>query len=462
MKAGGLRAWLMIWVFIISFGAGDLVYADEMSVSEELLKEIKELKSIVQKQNERISNLEKQVSSQQGTIDEHSGIMEKEKLQDISIRLKHELDKMHQVAGFDIGVEGTFIGQGTPNANNAMATDGEDSRFDGSYSFDLAISKTFDNYGSTSLTTGGMAFVHMEAGQGDTIESELNVFSNVNRDAGDTNAHVDITEAWYEQYLFDNQITITGGKIGADAYIDTNKYANDENTQFLGRIFRNSAVIDWPDDNAFGGRVYFSPEAINSIEVEAIYMDENGDWENLFDNPFMAAQLNFMPAKAFNYDEEMWGGNYRIYFWYNGASHAKVKDADDFERGNVGWGLSCDQMITDVFGVFGRFGWADSRKSNLGCDWSVGGQMTGKFWEREEDVLAIAVGQAIPGKEYRDVNEFDKNETHLEAYYSFKVNEHLVLTPDIQMIWEPNGGGTIEGKDSDPIFVYGIRGHIDL
>ncbi|MGB2599019.1 MAG: carbohydrate porin [Candidatus Omnitrophota bacterium] len=425
-----------------------------MPTNEELLKEIKELKIIVQKQNERINNLEKQVSGQQGKIDEHAEVIEKEKLQDISVRLKHQLDRMQKVAGLDIGVEATFVGQGTPNANNAAATDGEDSRCDGSYSVDLAVAKTFDNY--------GMAFVHMEAGQGDTIESELSVFSNVNRDAVQTNAHVDIAEVWYEQYLFDDQITITGGKIGADAFIDTNEYANDENTQFLGRIFRNSAVIDWPDDNAFGGRIYLSPEAARFIDVEAIYMDENGDWENLLDNPFIAAQLNFKPARAFDYDEEVWGGNYRVYFWYNGAPHAKVKDAGDSERGNVGFGLSCDQMITDVYGIFGRFGWADPRKSNLEYDWSMGGRMTGKYWNREEDILAIAIGQAIPGKEYRDVNEFDRAETHLEAYYSFKVNDHLVLTPDIQMIWEPNGGGTAAGKDSDAIFVYGIRGHVDL
>lgn len=88
--------------------------------------------------------------------------------------------------------------------------------------------------------------------------------------------------------------------------------------------------------------------------------------------------------------------------------------------------------------------------------------MTGKYWNREEDILAVAVGQAIPGKEYRCMNEFNESETHLEAYYSFKVNDHLTLTPDMQIIWEPNGGGTALGEDSGAIFVYGIRGHIDL
>lgn len=460
MRAEKIIGSITLMMFVL-FSICSPAFGADMPSNEELLKELKAMKKIIKEQGERITELENQVKEQnnamavqQKKIDEHAEVIEKEKLQDVSGRMKRELERLKTIEGLDIGAGATFVGQGTPNANNGDATDGEDSRFDGSYSIDLEVAKTFDDY--------GMAFIHMEAGQGDTVESELNVFSNVNRDAGESNAHVDITEAWYEQYLFGNQFTITGGKIDATCYIDTNEYANDECAQFLGHIFRNSAVIDWPDDNAFGGRIYIAPEAVNCIDIEAVYMDENGDWENLFDNPFIATQLNFMPAKAFNYDDQMWGGNYRVYFWYNGAPHAKVKDADDFERGNVGWGLSCDQMITDVYGVFGRFGWADSTKSDLGCDWSIGGQMIGRYWNREEDVVAIAVGQAIPGKEYKDVNEFDKAETHLEAYYSFKVNDHLTLTPDMQVIWEPNGGGTASGKDSDTIFVYGVRGQVDF
>ena len=61
--------------------------------------------------------------------------------------------------------------------------------------------------------------------------------------------------------------------------------------------------------------MYLSPEAIKCVTVEAVYADETGDWENLFDNPFVAVQLDLMPAKAFNYSENMWAGNYRMYFW---------------------------------------------------------------------------------------------------------------------------------------------------
>ncbi len=429
-------------------------FGADVPVSGDLVKEMQELRDIIQKQNARISELEQSVSGQQLKIEKHAEVIEKEGLQDVSERLKGEVERLKNIGGLEIGAGATFIGQGTPNANNGDATDGEDSRFDGSYSVDIEIAKTFDDY--------GMTFVHMEAGQGDTVEGELSVFSNVNRDAGDSAAGVDITEAWYEHYLFGGQFTVTAGKLDATCYIDTNEYANDECSQFLGHIFRNSAVIDWPDDNNWGGRIYIAPEALDFIEIDTVFMEEDGDWENVFDNPFIAAQLNFMPAKAFNYEEEMWGGNYRAYFWYNGAPHARVKNTDIIERGNAGFGFSCDQKITDVYGVFGRFGWADPEKSDLEFDWSIGARMTGKYWNREEDVVAIALGQAISGDEYRDANEYDNAETHLEVYYAFKVNEHLTISPDMQVIWEANGGGIDSVKDGDTIFVYGVRGQVDF
>ena len=56
---------------------------------------------------------------------------------------------------------------------------------------DIEIAKSFQDYGS--------AFVHLRAGQGEGVQNDLAVFSNVNGAASDSSAHVDIDEAWYEQ-----------------------------------------------------------------------------------------------------------------------------------------------------------------------------------------------------------------------------------------------------------------------
>jgi carbohydrate-selective porin OprB len=450
-----IAASLVLAVFTL-FSSMCCVYADEdqLTANEELLKELRDLRIIIQAQDARIEELERKVSAQSKAIESRSPSEGREDAGDVSGRLKHELERLRDIGGIEIGAGLTFVGQGTPNANNAGNTDGEDSRFDGSWSAEIELAKSF---GDT-----GMAYMLLEAGQGDAIESELLVFSNVNSDAMASGARVEISEAWYEQHIFDRQFTVTAGKIDATNYIDTNEFANDETTQFLGGIFRNSAVIDWPDGNAFGMRAYLSPSCVEFLDAGVVYMDERGDWENLFDNPFIAAQLNFMPAAAFGYDDELWAGNYRVLFWYNGSAHARVNDPDVIERGSAGFGISCDQRITDSFGVFGRFGFADPVTSDLGYDWSLGGQIAGKLWGRENDVIAAAIGQAIPGKEYSDANEFHRTETHVETYYSLKVSDHLTISPDIQLIWDPNGGGTIVGKDRDAIFVYGVRGQVDF
>ena len=103
----------------------------------------------------------------------------------------------------------------------------------------MEFEKEFANYGK--------AFVHLETGDGAGIEDELKVFSNVNRDADDSDNSVSVTEVWYEHYPENMPLTITAGKIDATGFIDTNEYANDECGQFLGRIFRNSPTIEFAD-----------------------------------------------------------------------------------------------------------------------------------------------------------------------------------------------------------------------
>jgi len=173
----------------------------------------------------------------------------------------------------------TFIMQGTDNANG----NGKDAT-DASYSVDLEIEKEFSDYGK--------AYLHFESGNGNGVTDELQVFSNVNADAtGDEN--FDLIEVWYEQYFKSIPLTLTFGKLDATRYIDTNEYANDETTQFLGETFKNAPTIEFPDDNGLGIRFLFTP--FKWLDIEALVMDADGDWEDFFDNVFFAGQIDFKP-----------------------------------------------------------------------------------------------------------------------------------------------------------------------
>jgi carbohydrate-selective porin OprB len=452
-----------------------------LASEEELRQEIAALKaklSEVDQLKAKVAELEKQVGeqkcsilAQQGTVNE----VRQSLIQAVPAEglIKYAPGKGVELpCGFKMQADATFIVQGTPNANNPGNRD--KSRCDASWSADVFIEKAFDDW--------GMALLHMEPGQADTLEGELSLCSNVNRDANDTGADVPITELWYQHYLFNKQLTITAGKMDPANYLDQNEYAFNETTQFLSRIFRNSPAVEWPNDNTLGASITIAPEFLPYLALNASYFNANNSYEDIFNKPFISAELTFMPAAAFGYNDKMWNGNYRVYWWYNGLDHSKLitqggSAADDAKEKNTGFGLSFDQMITDVFGIFSRLGWekhdinivsTNPNAAPLEGMWSLGFQITGKYWKREDDVLAFAIGQAFPSKQYKDSDAAlaagagGAAEGHFEAYYNCKITKNLAISPDFQWIWNPHGiSEPYQGYDNT-IFVYGVRAQLDF
>ncbi len=418
---------LFSWFFVL----GIVFYSCAPVFAKTTEEELAELK-------ERIAVLEQKLSQQEAKLGEQE-------------ELREDLSKIKDVFdGLSIGAGATFVVQGTDNANgDNLSKKGEDVT-DASYSIDLEFEKEFEDYGKT--------FVHLEAGGGAGVEDELKVFSNVNRDA-DNDENVRLTEVWYEHYL--SPLTLTFGKIDATCFIDTNEYANDETTQFLGRIFRNSPTIEFAD-NAAGIR--FGLEPIDVMDAELVIMDADSDWEDVFDNVFVAGQLNFKPELFGR------GGNYRILGWINNRDHTKWNDSTKTKEDGCGVGLSFDQELNDNLGAFVRYAWQDPAQRLNGLDddfslehaWSVGLQLSGAIWNRDNDIFAIAYGQAIPSDDYKKAgtNLNAKSEGHLETYYSFVVNDHLALSPDVQVIWDPYGGDATNGNDT--IVVGGLRAQVDF
>lgn len=448
-----------------------------MAAEGDLHKEIEILKAKIAEVDQlkaKVVDLERQLAEQKKAIVQQEGSVEQVRKSLIQPIPGEELFKyepgegLELPYGFKIQADATFVLQGTPDAN--AAPDGtHKSRCDASWSADIFIEKTFDDW--------GLALMHLEPGQGTALEGDLSLYSNVNRESNDTESNIPITELWYEHYLFNKQIAVTFGKMDPANYVDQNEYAFDEMTQFLCRMFRNSPAIEWPDDNTLGASIALVPEFLPYLGFSASYFNANNSYEEIFSKPFASAQVTFMPAKAFGYDENMWGGNYRVYWWYNGLDHAKLvasgeSETEDNKERNYGFGLSFDQMVTDVFGVFARFGWerhdiniasANPNSAPLEAAWSCGLQMTGKYWKRDDDILAFAFGQAIPGKDYKDAGlGFIAPEGHFEAYYKIQLTKNLAISPDIQVVWNPRGVSESYQGHSNPVFVYGVRGQLDF
>jgi len=462
---------------------GMCMQAVSWAAEVDLYKEVALLKARVAEMEQlkiQVAELQKQVNEQKCSILAQQGTVNEVKQSLIQAVPAEGLIKyapgegVELPCGFKMQADATFVVQGTPHANNAADTN--KSRCDASWSADIFIEKAFDDW--------GLALLHLEPGQSNGLEDSLSLYSSVNRDINNTDSNVPITEVWYEHYLFNKQVSVTAGKMDPANYLDQNEYAFNECTQFLGRIFRNSPAVEWPNDNTLGAALVIAPELIPYLAVNASYFNANNTYKDIFDKPFISTELAFQPAKAFGYDEKMWGGNYRIYWWYNGLYHPKYvgqfeQPADDAKNTNTGFGLSFDQMITDVFGLFSRFGWqrpdiaivsTNPNAAPIEAMWSAGIQMTGKYWNRADDVLAFAVGQALPGKAYKDsdaalaAGASGAAEGHIEIYYNIKLTKNLKITPDLQWIWNPYGiSESYQGLGFDrTMFIYGMRGQLDF
>ncbi len=440
----------------------NVCFAEDISIRDE----INQLKARIQALEKKASEQDTYIATQNKTVQTQA-----QQISEYEAKFSDFEEKLHRIPGepiqlmegLELGAGGTMIVQGTDNVNyNGDGHTLKESRTDGSYSADITLGKEFKE-------VGGKAFLHLEAGQGAGLEDNLVLYSNVNRDAGDSEARVEVTEFWYEQGLFKDRVALTFGKLDPTAYFDQNEVANDETKQFLGRTFRNSPTIEFPDNTA-GIRLAYMP--LEWLELGYGVFDGNSDWEKIGDNLFNVGQAHFKT----NFFELP--GNYRFYGWNNNVYHTKWLAAEKEKEAAFGFGLSFDQKLTDVTTVFLRYGWQDPKVYNpdikatgdlnysLEQSWSAGFQLEGKPWGRENDVLAFAVGQILPSDDYKKAGESSdparraKTEGHLEAYYRIHLNKYLSISPDFQYIWNPFGKDVTD--DTNGIFVGGMRAQVDF
>lgn len=352
-------------------------------------------------------------------------------------------------SGIDIGAAATFILQGTSNANGANIGHKGNDRTDAAYSIEVTLEK--------ELGDNAKAFMSFETGEGAGVTDDLQVFSNVNQDADNSNGNPAVSKLWYEQ-KFESGLIVTAGKLGASDYLDTNEYANDETSQFLSSMFRNSPVIEFPG-NSIG--LHLGSALAETLGLDVEILDGDSDFEQIGDGPFFGAQVNLKQGFFGR------NGNNRILFWQNEAAHTQWNDASKTKEGASGFGISCDQEIMDDVGVFARAGWQEEdvylngTAFSLASAYSAGVQVGGNVWGRENDALAFACGTIKPSDDYKKTGGLlAKSEGHFEIYYNFQANENLTLTPDLQVIANPYGKDAANGGST--ITVAGIRAQVDF
>ena len=356
---------------------------------------------------------------------------------------------------FTIKPKGTFVLQGTPDPNNAGS-----GKLDTSWIVCVDIEKKLGQWGNT--------FVRFEQGAGETVTPDLSLFNDINYNAYAAHGNIRARKFWYQQYLLDKQFIVSVGKFNAKDHVDQNKYADDDDIQFLTYMFNLSPVVEWPTEYSFGICADIYPKAIDFLDFKIDYFEADANWRNIFEHGLYAASVNFKPASLLGISSEEWNGNYRFYGWINSRRHSKIVAQNQAQRDsgevNYGFSTSFDQELPGGFGAFGRFGWQrpdvipasphESDGATIEWAWSLGAQMDGRYWRREKDILAFAVGQLVPSEKYKDTGNPHRSEGHIETYYRYYLTDYFTIGPDFQLIWNPHG------TNENPVFVYGVRTHM--
>ena len=250
--------------------------------------------------------------------------------------------------------------------------------------------------------------------------------------------HMDhILEAWYKHtFNFDDSIIVglTGGVIDATSYIDDNMFANDEISQFMNDVFVNATIANLHSHDL--GAVLEAD--VRGVSFKALVMNGTSEEEKNYN--YYAAQLGFVA------DSSLGEGNFRLYGF---TSRHRLDDGHENSKSRLaGVGLSMDQEIGSLVGMFCRIAWQENK---AGIDhkafYSTGLNINGNMWGKGNH--EVGVGYAyLDGADHSDIRK-----THVfESYFKVQINRFSDLTFDFQYLNE----GLHTEKDSKAL-IYGMR-----
>ncbi|NPA52973.1 MAG: carbohydrate porin [Aquificae bacterium] len=206
-----------------------------------------------------------------------------------------------------------------------------------------------------------------------------------------------LTEVWYHKQA--TKLDLVAGLIDSASFVDENRFANDENVQFLNNAFINNPVLNMP---SFNPGLYIRIPYKN-IEYKFLFMDNEPTKGN-----FSIFQVNYTKNDLI----------IRPYIYKTFG----IKKSE-------GFGISGDYSTKNT-GYFFRVGIPFYQESQF---YSVGIQKTNID---TKDKIGIALGM---------LNK-DKNAYMSEIYYNKEISSHIVLTLDFQYT-----------KENEEDFIVGSR-----
>ncbi|MBI5888914.1 MAG: carbohydrate porin [Deltaproteobacteria bacterium] len=388
---------------------------------------------------ERIEKLEQQMS-------------EKEVLNELG----HKLHPIHSIYGLRISGGLTTTAQGSTHAKTGPQ------RGAAALSADLA----FESHVGENGRAAAVFDVQMGAGMRNLPPFATQPNANPTGPNNDlesfNNDNVHLAQIYYEHNV-NKKLTFTVGKLDPTAYFDTNAYANTERSQFLANLFVNNPAIEFGGTADFYGpgiRATCKPNDSLGITVGAF--EGKGNFNDTFNSPFFMAEVDLKLNPA---GKE---GKYRFYYWNRQGrpdelSAANPADARLSRAANQGAGISFDQSISSLLGVWLRAGTQREKVAQFGRFFGGGLNFSGPFASRPNDNAGFGYGADFIGKDYKEFKagssaDFKPAAEHyLEAYYNIAIdgakdNTGFYVTPDVQYVINPGGD-----REQNKLFIYGMR-----
>jgi len=447
------KCWIVLCALLFIAGTGDRALADNAGI----MKEIQSLK-------ERIEELEEKLEEQESLAKRQAAKTETS----IEEKIGEALEERFGTLEIHGGAILYYQDSGADELNGEHA----DSPSGAGFTADLELTWK----PALPVVEEGEFYVRIHAGNGtgadrtggggikpaDVLLANLNTIADDNSDENDDTG-LRLLEAHYTHHFFDEKLSITGGKAEQLGFLDENAFANDEGVQFIGKPLVNNSVLD--SENEYTPLIGVKFKPIERVSLSLVgastsrpYVEDTplentskSKYDNVFSTPFIGGQLTFSPKLG-----EL-EGNYRLYVWQAGYDHSKLDSGrnpiDGQKEKGWGVGISADQQITEMIGLFGRFGRNNEDVYVVKWEASGGVNLKGLIPGRDEDTIGIGFAGLVPDSRFTQ----DEPEYHLEAYYRLSVTENLAFTPDIQYVWNPGGD-----SDNDGIFAGMVRAEFNF
>ncbi len=294
---------------------------------------------------------------------------------------------------------------------------------------------------------GGSVFLHVKGQYDRNLNADVGALSDPIDDA-DFDEGIYVDELWIGQSLFDGRLRASLGFAEQQTIFDRNAYANSEDRQFLSTYLDNNAAVPLP--NGLAAMLQVAPLPWLEVAIGVADADNHprkAGFDTFFDDvESLTAYLELtLRPRLLPIDLP---GNYRFGVFVDGRELVDFRSRRR-SRGHVGAYVSFDQLVwrekaglPEGVGLFARAGYADRDVNRVAWFWSLGFESLGALPGRDRDAIGFGVYQTIGSAVYRDrVNRDFDRETGIEFYYAIHAFGWLVVTPDIQYIFDPGASG---------------------